>query len=68
MILSMLIVLAMLLQSLYVDKQQRPMLMIMSVVIGALSVSWSAGLALYWALSTLLGVLQSFLQQRMKLV
>jgi len=68
MILSMLIVVAMLLQSLYVDKQQRPMLMIMSIVIGALSVSWSAGLALYWALSTLIGVLQSFLQQRMKLV
>ncbi|CDK30524.1 membrane protein insertase YidC [Candidatus Babela massiliensis] len=49
------------------NAQQRLVVLLMAVVVAALSSNFSAGLALYIAVSTLLGVLQTYLQRKFKI-
>lgn len=65
-VLPILVVAVMLLQAFTGDKAQRMMFMIMAVVVGALFINLSAGLGLYIAVSSLLGVLQTTLQRKLR--
>jgi YidC/Oxa1 family membrane protein insertase len=59
-ILPLLITLGMLAQSTTADSQQRTSIVVMAFVFGAVAVNFSAGLALYICVSTLLGVAQTY--------
>lgn len=63
-ILPILIVVAMLVQSMTIDPKQRTAMLIPAFLFGAFSVSFSAGLCLYIAVSAILGVVQSTIQKR----
>ncbi len=65
-ILPVIIVLSMLGQAMTGDQKQRMMMMSMALVFGAISANFSSGLVLYIASGTLLGVLQTMLQKKMK--
>lgn len=58
-VLPFLVMLAMLLSSLSVEPKQRASIVVMALVFGAITAKLSAGLALYFALNTLLGVIQT---------
>lgn len=58
--------LAMMLQGLAADAQQRIAMMAMGIFFAAILANFSAGLALYISLSTLLGVAQTILLKRMR--
>lgn len=64
-VLPALIVMTMLLQATTVDPKQRMTMIIPAMVLGAVSVSLSAGLCLYIVVSTFLGVLQSIVQKKL---
>ena len=66
-VLPLLIGLSMLLQATTVEPKQRMQFVIMALVFGALSVSFSAGLCLYIFMSTFLGVAQTFVQNKLKM-
>ena len=57
---------AMLLQATTVDSKQRVQFLVFALFIGALAVNFSAGLCLYFFMSTVLGVGQTILQKRLK--
>jgi membrane protein insertase Oxa1/YidC/SpoIIIJ len=56
----------MLLQGLTGEASQRFTFMAMALVVGSFMVNLAAGLVLYIMLSTVLGVLQSFIQKKWK--
>lgn len=58
-VLPTLVCLAMLIQASYADAQQRTSMFVMAFVFGAITASFSSGLALYICVSTILGVLQT---------
>jgi YidC/Oxa1 family membrane protein insertase len=60
-ILPVLVCLTMLLQALTADAQHRMSMIAMAFIFGAFASSFSAGLALYICVSTILGVLQTYL-------
>jgi len=66
-ILPILIAGCMLIQAATTDPKQRTTILVMALVFGAISSSFSAGLALYIFSSVLLGLLQTFLIKRFKL-
>ena len=49
------------------DPRQRIVTMIMAIVVGAIVSNLSAGLTLYIAVSTLLGVAQTYFQKALKI-
>lgn len=65
-VLPILIALSMLVQATTVDAKQRIQFIIMAFVFGALSINFSAGLCLYIFVSTLLGVVQTAIQNKLK--
>lgn len=65
-ILPILIGLSMLAQSTTVESKQRLQFVLMAVIFGAVSISFSAGLCLYIFMSTFLGVAQTAIQNRFK--
>lgn len=65
-ILPMLIAGSMLMQSVSAEPKQRMTLATMALVFGAFAVNFSAGLALYFFINTLLTVMQTMLQKRFK--
>ncbi len=65
-VLPLLVAVSMLLQATTVDASQRVQLIVMALVFGAITANLSAGLCLYIFMSTLLGVLQTMVQQRFK--
>jgi YidC/Oxa1 family membrane protein insertase len=66
-ILPVLVMAGMLVQALTVDASQRMSFIMLAFVIGGVATSFSAGLALYIAVSTLLGVMQTALVRFFKL-
>lgn len=66
-ILPLLVMAGMLVQALTVDASQRMSFIMLAFVIGGVATSFSAGLALYIAVSTLLGVMQTALVRFFKL-
>lgn len=66
-ILPALIVIVMMAQSMTGDPKQRTTMLIPAFVFGALSISFSTGLCLYIAVSTVLGVLQTVIQKKLKI-
>lgn len=60
------IVLAMMLQALYGDSKQRMPIMSAALVFGAMSLQFAAGLVLYICASTVLGIMQMWLQKKFK--
>lgn len=65
-ILPLLLALSMLMQAATADAQQRLFMIALALVFGAMAASFSAGLALYIFMSTLLGVLQTSLFKYVK--
>jgi YidC/Oxa1 family membrane protein insertase len=65
-VLPILIGLSMLVQATTVDAKQRNQFIIMAFVFGGLSINFSAGLCLYIFVSTLLGVVQTAIQNKLK--
>lgn len=65
-VLPALMVVSMLLQAFTGDKSQRFMFVAIAFVFGAFLANLSAGLVLYIAVSTLLGVLQTVVQRKLK--
>ncbi len=63
-----LVMIGMLAQAMFADKQQRMSLIAMALIFGAVTASLSSGLALYISVSTLLGVLQTRLLKYLKIV
>lgn len=66
-ILPIAIGLSMLLQSTTVEAKQRLQFVLMAIVFGVISMSFSAGLCLYIFMSTFLGVVQTYIQNKFKL-
>lgn len=66
-VLPILIGVAMLLQATTVEQKQRMQFIVMAFVFGALSISFSAGLCLYIFMSTFLGIVQTAIQNKLKL-
>lgn len=60
------ITLAMMLQALYGDQNQRMALMTAALVFGVVSLQFSAGLVLYICASTVLGIAQIWVQKKLK--
>lgn len=65
-ILPILMVVVMVIQALYAESSQRMSILAMSLVLGAVTSSLSAGLALYLVVSTALAVVQTIVQKKMK--
>ncbi len=65
-ILPIIIVLSMLAQAMTGDEKQRMMMLSMALVFGAISANFASGLVLYICSSTLLGVLQTTAQKKLK--
>jgi YidC/Oxa1 family membrane protein insertase len=65
-ILPILLALTMLVQGLTGDKSQRFTFMAMALVVAAMMVNLAAGLVLYIVVSTMLGLLQTFIQKKLK--
>lgn len=65
-ILPILLALSMIVQGLTGDKSQRFTFMAMALVVGAMMVNLAAGLVLYILLSTVLGLVQTFIQKKWK--
>ncbi|MFI5332473.1 MAG: membrane protein insertase YidC [Candidatus Babeliales bacterium] len=65
-ILPILIALTMLVQAATMDAKQRTQFIVMACVFGALSINFSTGLCLYIFVSTVLGVLQTAIQHKLK--
>lgn len=68
MILPIIVTVSFLVNSFYVDKQQRTTMVIAGLVLGALAVNWSAGVLLYVASYALFSLVQAVVQQKMNLV
>lgn len=66
-ILPLLMVLAMLAQAMTVEAKQRFQFMLLAIVVGAVMVNVSAGITLYFVLSTALGLLQQAVQNKLKI-
>ena len=65
-ILPILVAISMLLQAFTVEPSQRVQLIVMALVFGAVTANMSAGLCLYIFMSTLLGIIQTVVQQKLK--
>jgi YidC/Oxa1 family membrane protein insertase len=65
-ILPALIGISMFVNALTMDPKQRSMMMVASLVIGVFSMNFASGLLIYISVSTLLGILQSSLQKKIK--
>ncbi len=65
-VLPVLIGVSMLLQSTTVEAKQKMQFIVMALIFGAVSVSFSSGLALYIFMSTILSVIQALVQNRLK--
>lgn len=66
-ILPLLMVIAMLAQAMTVEAKQRFQFMLLAIVVGAVMVNVSAGITLYFVLSTVLGLLQQTIQNKLKI-
>ncbi|HZW61956.1 MAG TPA: membrane protein insertase YidC [Candidatus Babeliales bacterium] len=67
-ILPLLVAATMLAQATTVEASQRMQMVVMALVFGAITANLSAGLCLYIFMSTLLGIIQTVVQQKMKVV
>ncbi len=66
-ILPLLTAITMVVQATTVDPKQRVQLLIMALIFGALTASLASGLVLYIFMSTVLGIIQTVVQQKLKL-